>query len=524
MRLALPALLSIALALACAPACQFVALHLNRATHFDFESDPIGAVPVDLASSGKGWNARIESGQAASGRRSVRLFADDEVERSRFGDLSVHLDASAFRGRIVRVTASMRVEEGSQSTSSMRLFLDVKSKDGRTLLSDSMDDAPVMASAWTPVEITAAIADDADTITFGARVDGAGPFHLDDLAIEALRKLSSSDSKLLEVASERQLVNPAVQTMHMRSELLSRFFGRDMFIDAGVIVPPAPLPADLAACYQIEDTDGSWTCVYSEGAAIANAMHQQYPHMLYVYLDGGGQQGHHVFADSVNDGPWAEALVNELIPAIESRFLAGRAPRCRFVTGHGSGGWSAVWLQTAYPHFFNGAWATAPDPLEFKDFEGTDIYGPCARRDTNSTNTSHPSIAELESQFSPRGDDGRPMPLFEKRSGGVDPIVALAWRKYDIEAILTERWDALGPKLSGRIHIWCGSRDTPARLTSVRVLDQCLAKLHANAEVLIVGDRNHQDLADPHPIWWPLGMRTRVHREMALQTAAQARP
>jgi hypothetical protein len=519
MRLAL-----FAFALACAPACQLVALHFDRATHFDFEADPIGAAPEELVSSGTGWNARIESGQAATGRRSVRLFAEDEIERSRCGDLSVCYDARSFRKRIVRVSASMRVEDGSQSTSTMRLFIDVKRKDGTTVLSDSMDDAPVMASAWTPVEITAAIADDADTITFGARVDGPGPFHLDDLSIESVRKLSAEDSKLLEVASERQLANPAVQTMHLRSELLSRFFGRDMFIDAGVIVPPSPLPADLAACYQIEDTDGSWACVYSEGAAVANAMRHRYPQMLYVYLDGGGPQGHHVFADSVNEGPWAEALVNELIPAIESRFLSGRAPRCRFVTGHGSGGWSAVWLQTTYPHFFNGAWATAPDPMEFKDFEGTDIYGPCARRGTSADDESRTRIAELESQFSPRGNDGRPMQLFDKHSGGVDPIVALAWRKFDIDAILSERWDVLGPKLTGRIHIWCGAHDTAARLTSVRVLDQDLTKLRANADVLIVGERDHQNLSDPHPIWWPLGMKTRIHREMAQQTAGRARP
>jgi hypothetical protein len=58
----------------------------------------------------------------------------------------------------------------------------------------------------------------------------------------------------------------------------------------------------------------------------------------------------------------------------------------------------------------------------------------------------------------------------------------------------------------------------------VRVLDQDLTRLHANADVLIVGDRDHRNLADPEPTWWPLGMKTRIHREMARQTAAQARP
>jgi hypothetical protein len=508
--------------LACAPACRAIALQFERTAHFDFETDPVGAAPAELVSTGQGWTARVETGQAASGQRSVRVFAQHEIERGRFGDLSASVEALPFHGRVVRVSASMRVDDGSQSSSSMRLFLEVKRKDGKVLLSDTMDDAPVRSTEWTPVEIIAAIGDEADTITIGARVDGPGPFHFDDLSLEAVRKCSATDPELLTCASERQLSNPAVQTVHLKSELLSRFFGREMFVDAGVVVPPSPLPSDVAACYQIADTDSSWTRAYSEGSVIANAMRDNYPRMLYVYLDGGGLRGHHVFADSVNDGPWGEALVNELIPAIESRYLAGRAPRCRFVTGHGSGGWSAVWLQTAYPHFFNGAWATAPDPLEFRDFEGTDIYAPGAKRGTGQS--AGVPTAELESQFSPRGDDGRPMRLFEKNSGAVDPVVALAWRKYDVDAILNERWDVLGPKLTGRIHLWCGARDAPGRLASMRVLQQDFARLNAKADVLIVGERDHESLRDPHPIWWPLGMTTRIHREMALQTVVQARP
>src|SRR5262249_3700477 len=98
--------------------------------------------------------------------------------------------------------------------------------------------------------------------------------------------------------------------------------------------------------------------------------------MLYVVLDPSCRNGHHVFADSANNGPCGEALVKELIPAIESKYRAIAAPGTRYVTGHSSGGWSSLWLQVTYPDFFGGVWSTAPDPVDFRDFQRINIYKP----------------------------------------------------------------------------------------------------------------------------------------------------
>lgn len=516
----------VAVALACAPACQFVALHLGRSTCFDFESDPVGAAPQELESSGPGWSARVETGQAASGRRSVRLFAQRELDRSRSGDLAVHVDAVPFRGRVVRVSAKLRVEAAAGDASSMRLFVHVDRSGGALGLDDAMDDAPVRATEWTPVEIVGAVSADATQITFGARVHGTGPFHVDDLAIEVMRSTSANDPPLLDRVTERQLSNPDAQVVHLQSALLSRFYGRDIFVDAGVVAPSDPASV-TAACYQIPDFGGSWTSAYTQGAAIAVGMRQQYPRMLYVYLEGGRGAGHHAYADSVNEGPWGQALVDEIIPAIEARFLAGRAPRCRYVTGHGSGGWSALWLQVVYPHLFDGAWATAPDPVDFHAFLGCDIYTAAKLRDARTPvarSACEPQLENYESRFSPRGDDGQPMRVCDPQSGEIDRSVAQAWRKYDIDAILTERWSTLGPKLAGRLHVWCAARDTQGRAESARLLAQDLKRLDAGVDVLFVDDRDHGDLEAPHAELWPLGMRTRIHREMAARTAELVRP
>jgi hypothetical protein len=46
-------------------------------------------------------------------------------------------------------------------------------------------------------------------------------------------------------------------------------------------------------------------------------------------------------------------------------------------------------------------------------------------------------LASFEWVFSPRGADGHPMPMFDRTTGEVDPLVVQAWQKYDIARILT---------------------------------------------------------------------------------------
>ena len=63
--------------------------------------------------------------------------------------------------------------------------------------------------------------------------------------------------------------------------------------------------------------------------------------------------------------------------------------------------------------------------------------------------------------FSPQGADGYPQPIFDKRTGLIDPKVAAYWKEhYDLRAILEKHWPVLGPKLQGKLHVYCGSADT----------------------------------------------------------------
>jgi enterochelin esterase-like enzyme len=72
----------------------------------------------------------------------------------------------------------------------------------------------------------------------------------------------------------------------------------------------------------------------------------------HVMLDARCPNGHHVFADSENNGPYETAFVEEFLPAFEQSYRAVRERRGRFLTGHSSGAWSGLWLQLNHPQTF----------------------------------------------------------------------------------------------------------------------------------------------------------------------------
>src|SRR5262249_40090255 len=154
---------------------------------------------------------------------------------------------------------------------------------------------------------------------------------------------------------------PRVKLVEIESKLLTDFHRRPTRLRAGVVLPTS---------YE-RDRDRKYPVVYEvpgfggrHTMALDPARHRTYRggmDRIHVWLDPTCHHGHHVFADSANNGPYGQALVRELIPAIEKRFrTAGKGGR--LVTGHSSGGWSSLWLQITYPDVFNGCWSTAPDP------------------------------------------------------------------------------------------------------------------------------------------------------------------
>ena len=65
-----------------------------------------------------------------------------------------------------------------------------------------------------------------------------------------------------------------------------------------------------------------------------------------------------------------------------------------------------------------------------------------------------------EATYSPMGEDGYPVRLWDKETGEIDHEVAAYWREnYDLRHILERDWATLGPKLEGKLHIYTGDMD-----------------------------------------------------------------
>ena len=73
------------------------------------------------------------------------------------------------------------------------------------------------------------------------------------------------------------------------------------------------------------------------------------------------------------------------------------------------------------------------------------------------------------------GEDGYPRRIWNKRTGEIDREVAEYWREnYDLGHILARDWAVLGPKLEGKLHIYCGTMDNYYLNNAVYLVEEIL--------------------------------------------------
>jgi pimeloyl-ACP methyl ester carboxylesterase len=354
----------------------------------------------------------------------------------------------------------------------------------------------------------------------------------------------------LRLASSRAAAPPAedtdtVKIVRYESHLLSAFYGRPITMGALVILPDG-YGTDPRRKYVTEYQVPGFGLTFPD--AIRRFLHAREPKrtdpdfvpMVRVVLPGTMASGHHVFADSPNNGPWGRALVEELIPELEHRFALIASPRARLLSGHSSGGWSSLWLQITHPDFFGGTWSTAPDPVDLRSFTTVDVT-PGSKENFFRNKDGSPrmlmrdhgqDVAALEDfvrfedvmgdvsvfgtfdwVFSPRGPRGEPMHLFDRATGEQDPVVQRAWEKWDIHKVLDANWATLSPKLKGKLHVFAGGADTFHLNESLSLLCDFLKSKEADATCELVPGKTHFDLTgDPAD---PKSLRWRIRHEMA---------
>lgn len=283
-----------------------------------------------------------------------------------------------------------------------------------------------------------------------------------------------------------------VRYVKFRSPSLSRFWGRDVYLNAYVLVPKDfdrhpearyPLiinhghfPEGIAG-FRTTPPDPDAPCVpnprFNEPCynriedREAYAFYQKwvspdFPRMLIVEIDHSNPYFDDSYAvNSANLGPYGDAITHELVPEIERRFRGLGAGWARFLYGGSTGGWIALAAQIFYPDAYNGAFAACPDSIDFRQTKVVNIYedenafwriGPFGRvprmihRDylgrigwTNEMENRYERVIGSKSRsggqwdiwdavYSPQGPDGYPMPIWDKETGVIDRRVAAHWR------------------------------------------------------------------------------------------------
>jgi hypothetical protein len=302
------------------------------------------------------------------------------------------------------------------------------------------------------------------------------------------------DRKIAPVEPFERMETKYVRYLRIRSERLSQFWGRDMFLGAWVRLPwgfeehpDARYPLVIAHGHFPSEPTGFRETPpdldlkpdYSKRFRLAgyNRIQQEYawqshqdwiapgfPRVLLVEIQHPTPYYDDSYAvNSANNGPYGDAIQYELIPAIESRFRGLGAGWSRFVYGGSTGGWEAMAVQMFYPDDYNGAWIACPDPIDFRHYELVDVYedrnayfiaNPYKRterpahrnwlgqvdatvREQNqyelalgTKGRSGDQWDAWESVYSPVGPDGYPRRIWDRMTGEIDPVTAAWWREH----------------------------------------------------------------------------------------------
>jgi hypothetical protein len=318
------------------------------------------------------------------------------------------------------------------------------------------------------------------------------------------------------IEAERPPSAPGVEYVEIESRLLSEFRGRPVTLRAGVLRPLGHIPARrYPAIFEVPGFGGDHTGIVSDAHARQTSTGRHAGPLeravFRIMLDPDGPNGHHLFADSAVNGPVGRALVEELIPELTRRFNLIDAPEARLLRGHSSGGWSVLWLATEYPHVFGAAWASSPDPVDFRRFQLINIYEDASmyRRgsavgetpDTPSYtdsrgrprmtirqenlmeevlgpgNTSAQQWDSWLAVFGARGDRGAPADIYHPDTGAIDHAAAEAMRPYDIADRLRAAPGRCGPIFRDSIRLIVGDMDNYALDEAVSLLRDDLERL-----------------------------------------------
>ena len=227
------------------------------------------------------------------------------------------------------------------------------------------------------------------------------------------KKIKIKKSQTINITLDNEIppIEPAKDTEYIKhikikSEMLSKFWGRDMYLQANVLVPHEfdkksktryPLmifhghfPYTFGGFRTTPPTAPKEDTIYNARFGITgykyiqqkeaydlynNWISNDFPRFIAIEIQHQNPYYDDSYAvNSANLGPYGDAITYELIPHIEQLFNGVGEGWGRFLYGGSTGGWEALAVQVFYPNEYNGCFAACPDPIDFRAYTVINLY------------------------------------------------------------------------------------------------------------------------------------------------------
>lgn len=319
-----------------------------------------------------------------------------------------------------------------------------------------------------------------------------------------------------------------IRLFEVESKLLSDFYGSDVRIESTVVLP-ASYNDSPGKEYPVVFVFPGWGSTHTAPSLPGSGQFQLKRYgttgygleKIFVFLNQDSRYGYHVFADSENNGPRATSFISEFIPELEKAYRVTHRPEGRFLVGQSSGAWASLWLIVNYPDQFGMAWAGSPDPVDFRNFVGHNLYSADANlfydQEGNLTNSvrgngiifTHKEWTEMErvigeggqyqsfeAVFGGRDRNGKPEEAFSRETGKINKEIIEQWKKYDINLVIREKYPPGNHNLDNKINIVVAEDDEFYLDGSVMMLNSSLLDLGITSNIRFLKDGGHNTWTD----------------------------
>lgn len=299
----------------------------------------------------------------------------------------------------------------------------------------------------------------------------------------------------------------------IRSKKLSKFWNRDMYVGANVLLPAGYDAKDTQTRYPVIYNQGHWpadqgayrygsnanfTAAWDSGVIPATNVTAARPAPKFILVTFRHEAPYYDDSYAVNTanlGPYGDAINEELIPYIENNFHTIRAPYARVQDGGSTGGWESIANVIYRPDLFGVCFSSYPDSLDFHRHQDIELYTatnayqradssyvPSIRTFVNGTQEILATVAQenhweltfgtasrsfnqwdvWNAVFGAQGYNGYPLEPWDKVTGEIYPEAVAYWKPFDLSDYVVTNFNSsrnLGVALAGRIFVYVGTWD-----------------------------------------------------------------